>query len=109
VRWAPGASWVITACDLPLITPSVVAWLLAQRRPGIWGLLPSLEEGKIEPLLAVYEGQTAGLLAELAATGPLAPHRLIEHDKIRTARPPEELAAGWQNINTPRDFDALSS
>ncbi len=107
LRWAPGASWVITACDLPLITPSVIRWLLDQRRPGVWGILPSLSEGKLEPLLALYEGQTAGLLAKLAATGPLAPHRLIEHEKVITVTPPAELAACWHNVNTPADLDEL--
>ncbi|MDQ7007077.1 MAG: molybdopterin-guanine dinucleotide biosynthesis protein B [Acidobacteriota bacterium] len=110
VRWAPGAAWLIAACDLPLVHSEAAGWLLHQRRPGTWGVLPRLDPAvpeKVEPLFALYEPQTAGLLAALAATGPLAPRRLATHPKIAAPTPPEPLRDAWRNVNTPGDLDAL--
>lgn len=110
VRWDPGAAWLIAACDLPLIAEQAVGWLVGQRAPGRWGVLPRLDPAHpdwVEPLFALYEPQTAGLLASLAATGPLAPHRLSGHPKIFSPVPPEALRPCWRNVNTPEDLAEL--
>src|SRR3972149_4034102 len=40
MRWAPRASWLLTACDLPNLSCDALKWLAAQRRPGVWAVLP---------------------------------------------------------------------
>lgn len=106
VRWAPRAAWVIAACDLPRIEGRAVRWLLDQRRPGRWAVLPRLESG-VEPLLAIYEPQACELLEDLVAAGELAPHRLAECAAVATPTPPEALRCCWFNANTPRDLRAV--
>jgi len=105
VRWAPRAVWVIGACDLPRIDAAAVRWLLDQRRPGRWAVMPRLEAG-VEPLLAQYEPQAGELLEDLAAAGESAPRHLAENAKVATPAVPEGLENCWFNANTPRDLSA---
>ena len=39
LRWAPGSTWLVTACDLPLLSLSALKWLLSTRAPGVWATL----------------------------------------------------------------------
>jgi len=105
-RWAPEAAWLVAACDLPLVTPEAAAWLVAQRRPGRWAVVPSHGVG-VEPLLALYEPQALTWLAGEAAAGRLAVRAIAQHSKAATPTPPEPLAAAWTNINTPEALAAL--
>ncbi|MBZ0267545.1 molybdopterin-guanine dinucleotide biosynthesis protein B, partial [bacterium] len=51
MRWGPGATWIVTACDQPLVDGEALDWLLEHRAPGTWAVLPVGEHGP-EPLLA---------------------------------------------------------
>lgn len=106
LRWAPTSTWVVAACDLARLHRAAVAWLVAQRRPGAWAVLPATERG-LEPLLAVYEPQALALLEDLVATGGRAPRRLAEHPQVLTPRPDDALLGAFTNVNTPPDLDAL--
>ncbi len=107
LRWAPTDTWLVVACDQPLITRDAVDWLLGQRRPGRWAVLPRLGEGPVEPFLAIYEPQALVLLERLARSGAHGPWRIAGHEKIVSPQPPADLAACWTNVNTPEDLDAL--
>jgi molybdopterin-guanine dinucleotide biosynthesis protein A len=107
LRWAPGSAWVVTACDQPLVTPEALDWLLAQRRPGRWAVLPRLPDKPVEPFFAVYEPQALPLLERLAHDEHPAPRMLAEHPKVVTPEPPEALAECWRSINTPDDYRDL--
>jgi molybdopterin-guanine dinucleotide biosynthesis protein MobB len=108
MRWDPEAVWLMVACDQPSIRPDAVEWLLGERRPGRWAVMPRLEGGPVEPFLAVYEPQARGLIEGLARSGNLGPWRLAEHSKVADPRPPDELSACWRNVNTSDDLAALS-
>lgn len=108
LRWSPADAWLMVACDQPLITREAVDWLVAQRRPGRWAVLPRLGDGPVEPFLAVYEPQALGLLENLARSGAFGPWRIAGHDKVSSPEPPAELAACWKNVNTPEELDDLS-
>ena len=108
LRWAPNAAWLMVACDQPLISRRAVDWLLEQRRPGRWAILPRLANGPVEPFLAVYEPQALGLLERLARSGKSGPWRLAEMADVVSPTPPEELSASWRNVNTPEELDRLS-
>ena len=107
LRWAPGAVWVVAACDLPLVTPEAVAWLLSQRRPGVRAILPIGPGGRVEPLLAVYEPRAREAVEELAAGGALAPRHLRAIPGVHSPPVPAGLASAWRNVNTPADLAAL--
>jgi len=110
MRWAPESAWVVAACDMPRISGETVRWLLEQRRPGTWAVLPRPDSGRIEALLAVYETQSRPLLEAQVAAGRWAPRHLAENDRVVCPTPPTELAGAWTNVNTPEEMlDSLHS
>ena len=106
LRWAPGHAWLFAACDLPMLSPDAVRWLVGQRRPGRWAVLPDCGKG-VEPLLALYEPQVRGPLQRLAGNPEAGPRLLERHPKVQVLAPPAELRTCWRNINTPADLAAL--
>jgi molybdopterin-guanine dinucleotide biosynthesis protein A len=104
MRWAPAAAWVVAACDMPEISGDAVKWLLDQRRPGVWAVLPSSDAGHVEPLLAVYEPQARTVLERRAAAGKWGLCHLAEHSGVRCPTPPARLRAAWVNVNTPQEL-----
>jgi molybdopterin-guanine dinucleotide biosynthesis protein A len=107
MRWAPAEAWVFVACDLPLIDHGVLEWLLAERRPGRWAVIPTAGEGLPEPLLAIYEPQ-ARLVLELFATGGrLGPSALVGHPKVATVPVPPGLVGVFANVNTAADLSRV--
>lgn len=107
LRWAPRHTLLVCACDLPLIGPETVGWLLEERRPGRWAVMPSLAPGFVEPLFAVYEPQARVLLEALAAAGRLAPRGLADDPNVATPTPPPHLARAFTNVNSPDDLTGL--
>lgn len=102
MRWAPRASWLVAACDLPDLSREALEWLLAQRAPGRWAVLPRLPGSPgVEPLLALYDFRAAGLLEELAARGEHCPARITASGRVATPRPPKALRSAWRNVNSP--------
>ena len=107
LRWDP-VSWLVASCDLPRLRAAAVDWLLAERRPGRWAVLPRVG-GVVQPLLAVYEAQALPLLEAIAADGASGPSRLEGHPHVATPEPPPELADCWRGVNTPQELAALVS
>ena len=104
MRWAPYASWLVAACDLPDLTLDALQWLLSTRRPGVWAAIPMLSESVgLEPLLAHYDFRAHGLLENLVALGDYRPARISDNPKIINPTPPEHLSPAWRNVNTKRD------
>jgi molybdopterin-guanine dinucleotide biosynthesis protein A len=108
LRWAPQATWLVAACDMPWIVPRAVEWLLSQRQPGRWAVLPRTADGRVQPLLAVYEPQAAHLVEGLIRSGNSAPRLLADHDAVATPAVPEELERHWSNVNTPQQWDRIN-
>jgi len=109
MRWATDATWVVAACDMPRVNPEAVAWLIGQRRPGIWAVMPRLRNGVIEPLLAVYEPQARPLLEAQATRGQWGPRHLAANDRVICPTPPAEIIAAWENVNTPEEMASGSA
>ena len=106
LRWAPRASWLMTACDLPLLSRPSLEWLLSTRAPGVWATLPQLSghDGRIEPLLAHYDFRSLPLVEALASQGDFSLSRLNTHPKIIVPTPPSSLVPAWQDVNTPAEL-----
>lgn len=105
MRWQPSVSWLLVACDMPHISAEAVRWLLSQRQPGIWGIVPRLQEGGfVEPLLACYEPRCALLFEQLLASGSLRIGQIAGQTKIATPLVPPPLRVSWLNINTHQEL-----
>lgn len=107
MRWHPGASWIVAACDMPFLTPEAIEWLAARRQPGIWAVVPSLEDraDRAEPLLACYDFRARPVLEAMARRGDYCVQRIANFRKTVTPRPPREIAAAWTNCNELEDID----
>lgn len=106
MRWAPAAAWIFCACDMPAFSPAAMAWLLAQRKPGIHALLPRLPGSRgVEPLGAYYAPSSRNLLEAMAARGVCRLHALIGHEGVATPRVPASLKHAWRNINSKQEWN----
>ena len=108
LRHAPEACWVVAACDMPLIEPAAVSWLLGARCPSASMILPRID-GRIEPLLALYEPAARPLLEAAATADEFALRRLARHESALCAEPPASLRRCWFNANTPADLARLTA
>lgn len=100
MRWQPWATVLVAACDLPELTAEALSWLLRQRRPGAWAVLPKLGEYH-QPLLALYDFRMRSALEDMARAGIYRLSRLLERPGVRVVSPPPELRGAWRNVNSP--------
>lgn len=106
-RWAPTAAWIVAACDHPWLVPEDIEWLMSQRRPGIWAVIPQQGGGHPCPILALYEPQGLTELERKVIEDPERNARiavLLEHSRTLVVDPPSEHANAWKNVNTPEEL-----
>jgi molybdopterin-guanine dinucleotide biosynthesis protein MobB len=103
-RWLPLSSWLFLPCDLPLLSGAAVRWLLDQRRPGAWAVLPQLSDAPSpEPLLAYYDFR---IMSQLECA-----HRPLDiagADNVAMPTVPPALQESWKNVNTTEDLAACA-
>lgn len=100
MRWAPLTSWIFVPCDLPLLSEDAVRWLVEQRQPGVWAVLPRRSHTALpEPLLAYYDFRAFALLETVSH-----PAACAGKEKVRSPLVPSTLAEAWQNVNTPEEL-----
>jgi molybdopterin-guanine dinucleotide biosynthesis protein MobB len=98
-RWMPLSSWVFMPCDLPLLAGAALRWLLDQRGPGVWAVLPQLTDAPApEPLLAYYDFRMASAVERVRR-----PRDLMDSPGVATPTVPGDLAPAWRNVNSPAD------
>ncbi len=106
MRWAPLASWLVAACDMPDISPEALQWLLGRRAPGRWAIMGKPPGGgRVEPLCAYYDFRLRGHLERHARIGEFKLSALAAHPKTHTAEIPSHLAPAWRNVNTPNQLN----
>ncbi|MBT3201141.1 MAG: molybdopterin-guanine dinucleotide biosynthesis protein B [Phycisphaerales bacterium] len=105
MRWAPRASWLAAACDMPDATPEAFAWLASTRTPGKWATMPQLAGAKgVEPLLAYYNFRFANLIEAQSAAENHRLNDLAKNAEVSTPPVPTELTKSWRNANSPQDI-----
>jgi molybdenum cofactor guanylyltransferase len=107
LRYARGRPLVVVACDMPLVSAGLLAWLASLPEPLI---VPSLD-GELQPLLARYDGTLLPALeSALARAEPLRgtveslQPRLLAEAELERFGDPRLLCT---NVNTPGDLDQL--
>jgi len=102
MRWAPSASWVVVACDQPHISDDAIRWLLSNRQPGVWGIMPRIKNSKkIETMLAYYDFRSLIFTENLAFEKQFGLHKISKNSKIISPIIPDKLLNSWHNINFP--------
>ncbi|MGB0588852.1 MAG: molybdenum cofactor guanylyltransferase [Myxococcota bacterium] len=101
-RYAPTAWWIILACDMPLIGPEAVGWLLEQRIDGAIAVLPQTPDGQVQPTCALYGPGSESLLSTLSA-----PHQAVGELQVLSPVIPASLAPQWANVNDPEALKSL--
>lgn len=108
VAEAPLATWIVIACDTPLVDAEAVGWLLDAwtAHSDAWALIPRASD-RPQPLFAVYGPDAAGPIAELAGSDHPAPYRLARLPGVASPEVPPEIAGRLVNVNRPEDLRAL--
>ena len=105
MRWSPCASWIVVACDQPDISGDAMRWLLSNRFPGVWGIMPKIEKAPcIETMPAYYDFRCRNIIEKLAAEEIFRLNKIAENPKIISPVIPKELESAWRNINYPIDI-----
>ena len=104
MRWAPMASWLVAACDMPDLTGEAIAWLASTRTPGKWATMPKVGAKGVEPLLAYYNFRFRNLLETQAAQNNYRLNDLAKNPEVSTPPVPPELTAAWRNANSTQDL-----
>lgn len=100
MRWQPWATVLACACDLPDLSLAALHWLLEQRTPGAWAVIPTVGEFH-QPLLALYDFRIRPLLEIMADQGVLRLSKLVACGGVRVVSPPQGLHMAWRNVNYP--------
>lgn len=104
-RWAPQSAWLISSVDMPLMHKDAWEWLLDQRKPGTWAVLPKIRGGRgVETTGAVYEPMIFEYVESLAMEGTAKLQKIARHPKVTTPLIPEALSCAWRNVNTPEEW-----
>ncbi|MGL1931556.1 MAG: molybdenum cofactor guanylyltransferase [Desulfotalea sp.] len=104
-RSHPEASWLVLACDMPLVTEDSISWLLSKRRLNRWGVVPN-SDGP-EPLFACYENVCKQMFEQLVTEQKLKIRLIVNSPRIYEPIIPEQLLVAWSNINTPESIPTL--
>jgi molybdopterin-guanine dinucleotide biosynthesis protein A len=108
-RYQPEASWLVLACDMPLVSQAALDWLLAARQPEDWAVMPRLApDARPQPLFAWYGPKCRPLLEKRLARGKMRLHELAAHPGVRSPLVPRAFAGAWRNINTQPELAALN-
>ena len=100
IRWQPRATILACACDLPEMTEEALHWLLNQRAPGAWAVIPKVGDYH-EPLLALYDFRIRPALEAMARQDRRRLSSLVDTEGVRVVSPPTALQVAWRNVNTP--------
>lgn len=102
-------SWLLIACDMPLISDKALKWLTSKRRPRCLAIIPKQQTGKgfVEPLFACYESQCESLFQAIIANGSLKISDICNYEGVCTEKVPVELELSWTNANTPQDVKKI--
>jgi molybdopterin-guanine dinucleotide biosynthesis protein MobB len=107
-RWSPHSAWIISSVDMPLMNKDAWEWLLSQRKPGVWAVLPKIKGSKgVETTGAVYEPMIFEHVESLAAKGNAKLQEIAAHPKVMTPLIPGSLAHAWKNVNTVAEWQRI--
>lgn len=105
----PGKSWLVLACDLPLISVKTISQLIAERdSTRMATAFATKESGFPEPLVAIWEsGAAAGLIRHHLEEGRNCPRKFLINSDIKLIHPLSDLEL--YNANNPDEYQQAKS
>lgn len=101
----PDAAWLVMACDLPFVTPDVLAQLVHARSDGTdFIAYASATDGLPEPLCAIYEPGSRAVLKRHADRNHLCPRHIMVEEHVTLLELPPSCRRALENMNTPEDI-----
>ncbi|HEX8687919.1 MAG TPA: NTP transferase domain-containing protein, partial [Pyrinomonadaceae bacterium] len=105
-RWA-----AVVSCDLPFVTGELFLRLASLRAEGAEAVAPLQEDGRPQPLCALYEAAACRAAAEeMIRAGELRPRELLRRVRARRVAfdelsDLEGSALFFANVNTPAEYE----
>jgi len=107
---ASSESMLIVACDLPFVTHELFARLLSNRDEQTDALVPVQEDGRPQPLCALYRKRCLGAAAQAIEAGEHAPRAFLDRvatNYIDFGQLSDLTGAEYffLNVNTPANYE----
>lgn len=102
----PEATWLVVACDLPLLDDATIQYLLDNRQPGkVATTYESPHDGLPEPLITIWEPVAYNILLSKLQEGYKCPRKVLINNDTHIIKPlnPDALI----NTNTPEDAERV--
>jgi molybdopterin-guanine dinucleotide biosynthesis protein A len=96
----------VTACDIPTLPPAFVRMMLRRAREADIAI-PVGEDGRHEPMLAVYSRRVLPALRSILAGGGRRVTDLLEAPGVRVLRLPLPRGDWYRNLNFPADYGSF--
>lgn len=107
-RWNPRSAWLISSVDMPFMHKEAWQWVLSQRKPGVWAVMPRREGSEtVEATGACYEPEIFGYAESLAQKGIARLQSLASHPKVIKPVIPTHLEQAWKNVNTAHEWKEI--
>lgn len=101
-RYNPNASWLVVACDLPLLDAETLMELIENRDvSSVATTFESPFDGLPEPLITIWESKSYTTLLSFLAQGYSCPRKVLRNSQVKIikAKNPEKLV----NVNTQEE------
>ncbi len=98
----PDCTWLVVACDLPLLNKDTLQFLIDNRNTsGIATTFKSPHDGLPEPLITIWEPSSYPILLAKLQEGYKCPRKVLINNPATILDPPYPQAL--MNANTPED------
>jgi molybdopterin-guanine dinucleotide biosynthesis protein A len=102
----PEVAWLVVACDLPLLTRSLLEGLVGRRDPACLATaFRASGSGLPEPMCAVYEPAASTVLHDYLARGIRCPRKFLINEPSHLLDLPD--GAALTNVNEPEEYDRM--
>lgn len=103
----PDATWLVVACDLPLLDKDTLQYLIEKRNAtSIATTFESPHDGLPEPLITIWEPASYKILKAKLAEGFKCPRKVLINNPSTILIPP--YPAALTNSNTPEDVEKVN-
>lgn len=105
-RQNPNCTWLVVACDLPLLDRDTLDFLLKNRQPRrVATVFESPFDQMPEPLIALWEPKSYAVLLSFLAQGYSCPRKVLLNSDALILQAPDPTAL--TNVNTPEEMEKV--